>query len=244
MLSALSHLSQSQVITKPHVGCHGYLYTAGSSSLIRLVWGRRRLAKNPCCTYICWETSFSQYSFALIGFVTGMSCTQCFADAGIDTCMLLTASKSRCSLMSFLKDGKNEARKLNNERTAAGFCQWLYWDLGCFYSCSCTQAAIKGIAVVSVIWMHSLLQRLGQGGRRGGQRKRWDRGGNFGEPRRCWRLQLASISGSQCTSFPRCLPLIFLKGVMLETDLITIQKTWEMQSVAFTILLQKRPWRF
>ena len=146
---------------------------------------------------LCWETSFSPYSFALIGFVTGMSCMQCFADTGIDVHMLLTAPKPRWSLMSFLKDRKNEARKLNNERTAVTFCQWLYWDLGCFYSCSSTQAAIKGISVVSVIWMHSLLQGLGQGGRRGGQRKCWEREGNFGEPRRCWRLQLASISARQ-----------------------------------------------
>lgn len=29
---------------------------------------------------------------------------------------------------------------------------------------------------------------------------------------------------------------MFLEGVMLETDLITIQNTWEMQSVAFMIL--------
>lgn len=43
---------------------------------------------------------------------------------------------------------------------------------------------------------------------------------------------------------PRWLPLIFLKGVRLETDLITIQNTWEMQSVAFMILLRKGPWRF
>lgn len=169
----------------------------GSTSLIRLVWGRRRWQKPFLHIQLCWETSFSRYSFALVGFVTGMSCMWCFADTGIDIHMLLAAPKPPCSLIFFLEDGRSEAWKLNNERTAASFCQWSYWDLGSFYSCSCTQAALKGISVVSVMWMHSLLQGLGQGGRRGGQRRCWDREGDFGEPRRCWRLQLPSISGSQ-----------------------------------------------
>lgn len=43
---------------------------------------------------------------------------QCFTDTGIDTHMLLTSPKPQCSLMSFLRDGKNEARKLNNERSS------------------------------------------------------------------------------------------------------------------------------
>lgn len=56
--------------------------------------------------------------------------------------------------------------------------------------------AIKGISVVSVIWM--LLQRLGQGAAGEGRGNAEIEGGNFGKPRRCWRLQLASISGSHC----------------------------------------------
>lgn len=58
MLSTLSRLRQSQVITKPHVGCHGYLYTTGSSSLIRLIWGRKRLAKTLAAHTVMLRNQF------------------------------------------------------------------------------------------------------------------------------------------------------------------------------------------
>lgn len=185
---------------KAHVGCHGYLYTTGSSSLIRLVWGRRRLSKTLCCTQSYAEKLVfpSTALFWLILLLGWVACSVSLILVLIHT--LLTAPKPWCSLMPFLKDGKIEAQKLNNWRTAAIFCQCLYWDFGWFYSCSCTQACVKGTSVVSVIWMHLLLQRLGQGHHGGGvagQRKCWDTEGNLGEPRKRWRLQLASISGSQ-----------------------------------------------
>lgn len=43
---------------------------------------------------------------------------RCFADAGIDIHMLLTAPKPQPPLMSFLKDGKNEAQKLHGDTAA------------------------------------------------------------------------------------------------------------------------------